>query len=215
MTVMECGQSGAIRALCNPLGALSWICCSSSSCCCCCCLNLLLPMSLSGSSGPASDSPPCCCIPLAKNKVCFHFDTVGHLKLDILSAYPVPVHCSDMNFFLMMKCLSTKGVVLISIMAYETIVLMCRRQGCSFICSRLSIIWPGTASTEPRQLLVMVVGYLLAPEHQRIGSASDNTKLPGRSSPLQHLFPLAEGAPHLLPALTSLRAHRPPRPASS
>lgn len=45
-----------------------------------------------------------------------------------------------------------------------------------------------------------------------------NIKLPGLSSSLQHLFPLALGAtppPTPPPPTTSLRAHRPPRPAPS
>lgn len=130
----------------------------SSSSCCRCLTLLLLSMSLSHSSGLTSYSPLCCCIPFAKKKVCFHFHTVGCLILDVLSAYPVPVHCFDVNFFLLRKLVSTvclsllcsKGVVLISIMPYETIVRKLCRQGGSFICSRLSTNWPAAASTEPR-----------------------------------------------------------------
>lgn len=129
---------------------------SSSSCCCCRCLApLLLSMSLSHSSGPASFSPLCYCIPFAKKKVCFHFHTVGCLILDtylhiqfqftaltLTSLYCVSTVC--------LPLLSSKGVVLISIMLYETIVIMCHRQGGSFSCSRLSTNWPGVASTGPR-----------------------------------------------------------------
>lgn len=174
----------------------------------CRCLTLLvLSVSSLLSLELRSHLPLYCCILLAKTKVCFYFFTAGCL-IYISS-------CSVLRFVFATLCKGSGADF------HYTVWVNClnvsqTKVGLLFVPDYLvtgpAVLLP---AMQRSQTVANGGGLSVSARTPKVWISSANIKVPGHSSPLQHLFPLALGAHHPHLASTSPNKPRSASPTAS